>query len=45
MYPKNRLEALTDGIFAMAMTLLTLNLVAGPLARTYGRFVRCDQAT
>ncbi len=26
MYPKNRLEALTDGIFAVAMTLLVLDL-------------------
>ncbi|MFM9924650.1 TMEM175 family protein [Variovorax sp. H27-G14] len=26
MYPKNRLDALTDGIFAVAMTLLVLDL-------------------
>jgi uncharacterized membrane protein len=26
MYPKNRLEALTDGIFAVALTLLVLDL-------------------
>lgn len=26
MYPKNRLEALTDGIFAVAMTILVLDL-------------------
>ncbi|VTU15304.1 hypothetical protein SRS16CHR_01437 [Variovorax sp. SRS16] len=26
MYPRNRLEALTDGIFAVAMTLLVLDL-------------------
>lgn len=33
VFPKNRLEALTDGVYAVALTLLVLDLklVSGPL--------------